>query len=240
MSNLVPAIVAPATTVRRHDRSGRSSRRRFRWGQGEGALGEAAVRFIDVLVAATALVMALPLLLLIALIVGITDPGPVIFAQRRVGRGGYSFGCLKFRTMVVDADERLQALLEIDPAAREEWARTQKLRNDPRITKVGRFLRRSSLDELLQLVNVLRGEMSLVGPRPIVENEIPRYGRHFAHYCSVKPGLTGLWQVRRRDVTSYRHRVALDVAYARNRSLMLNLRILALTIPTVLLARGAC
>ncbi|MDF8335257.1 sugar transferase [Novosphingobium cyanobacteriorum] len=202
--------------------------------------GDRSIRALDIAISFTALLFALPLLVLIAIIVRISDPGPVLFAHRRVGAGGRTFHCLKFRTMVVDADVRLKALLESDPAAREEWNRTQKLRKDPRITWAGSFLRKSSLDELPQLINVLRGEMSLVGPRPIVENEIPRYGRHFALYCSVKPGVTGLWQVQRDDTTSYRRRVAFDVAYARSRSLSLNVQILAMTVPTVLLGRGAC
>ncbi|MEO0032392.1 MAG: hypothetical protein RIS94_2150 [Pseudomonadota bacterium] len=203
-------------------------------------LGEGVIRAIDVIVAMLALVMAFPVLLVIALLIRCSGHGPVVFAHRRVGRGGRSFHCLKFRTMAVDADARLKAVLESCPAAREEWARTQKLRHDPRVTWYGLFLRRSSLDELPQLVNVLRGEMSLVGPRPIVESEIPRYGRHFAVYCSVKPGLTGLWQVQRSHDTSYRRRVAFDVAYARSRSVRLNLRIMMLTVPTVMLGRGAC
>lgn len=208
--------------------------------QARAWLGERTIRAVDVAVALLALVMAFPVLLLIALVIRASGSGPVVFAHRRVGRGGRPFRCLKFRTMAVDADQRLKALLEADPVAREEWARTQKLRTDPRVTWYGGFLRRSSLDELPQLVNVLRGEMSLVGPRPIVESEIPRYGRHFAIYCSVKPGLTGLWQVQRSHDTSYRRRIAFDVAYARSRSVPLNLRIIALTVPTVLLGRGAC
>lgn len=199
-----------------------------------------AIRALDILVALTALVVALPLLVLIAIGVFVTDPGPILFAHKRIGEGGRSFPCLKFRTMVIDSDARLQALLQSDPAAREEWARSQKLRKDPRVTFLGNLLRRTSLDELPQLVNVLRGEMSLVGPRPIVEAEIPRYGRHFALYCSVKPGVTGLWQVQRAADTSYRRRVAFDVAYTRSRSLALNLTILALTVPSVLRGKGAC
>lgn len=199
-----------------------------------------AIRALDILVAASALTLLVPVLLAVALAIKLLDPGPLLFAHKRLGQGGKPFRCLKFRSMTVDADVRLARLLESDHAARAEWAETQKLRSDPRITPVGRFLRRSCLDELPQLINVLRGEMSLVGPRPIVAAEAARYGRHFPVYCSLKPGITGLWQVKRRDQTSYRRRVAFDLAYARSRSLALNFVILLLTIPSVLRGQGAC
>ena len=200
----------------------------------------AAIRAVDVLGAGALLVLLAPVLVVVVLAMKLFDPGPLLFAHPRVGQGGRTFHCLKFRSMTVDADIRLARLLEADPAARAEWAETQKLRHDPRITPVGRFLRRSCLDELPQLVNVLRGEMSLVGPRPIVAAEAARYGRHFPVYCSLKPGITGLWQVKREDRTSYRRRVAFDLAYARSRSLALNLSILLLTVPSVLRGQGAC
>jgi lipopolysaccharide/colanic/teichoic acid biosynthesis glycosyltransferase len=184
-------------------------------------------------------VFLLPLLVAVALAVWMQDRGPVFFAQRRLGRGGRSFRCLKFRTMAVDAEARLDALLSRDPFARAEWARDQKLRKDPRVTRLGNFLRKSSLDELPQLFNVLRGEMNLVGPRPIVEAEICRYGRRYAHYCSVRPGITGLWQVSGRNDVSYRTRVAMDCLYATRRTLGLDLYILATTIPVVLGRRGS-
>lgn len=209
-------------------------------GWGGSAMDRRAIRWLDMSVALVALLVAMPVMLAIALAIKITDRGPVLFAHRRLGEGGRPFRCLKFRSMTTDADARLKALLESDSDAREEWARTQKLRRDPRITAVGSLLRRSSLDELPQLFNVLRGEMSLVGPRPIVEAEVGRYGRHFAAYCSVPPGVTGLWQVQRDADTSYRRRVAFDLTYARSRSLMLNVRILVLTVPSVLRGRGAC
>lgn len=199
-----------------------------------------AIRMLDIVVAGSALMLLAPVLIAVALAIRIFDPGPLLFAHKRLGQGGRTFRCLKFRSMTVDADVRLARLLEHDPEARAEWAETQKLRNDPRITPLGRFLRRSCLDELPQLVNVLRGEMSLVGPRPIVAAEAARYGRHFPVYCSLKPGITGLWQVKRQDQTSYRRRVAFDLAYARSRSLALNLAILLLTVPSVLRGQGAC
>jgi exopolysaccharide production protein ExoY len=198
------------------------------------------IRVLDIGVATVALVFLAPLLIVVAGLVYILDPGPIFFAHRRIGRDGRSFPCLKFRTMVTDADHRLQNLLATDPEARAEWARDFKLRRDPRITPIGNFLRRSSIDELPQLLNILRGEMSVVGPRPIVEGEIERYGRYFGHYIAVKPGLTGLWQVSGRNNVSYRRRVALDVSYARNKCIGLDLRILAMTVPAVLTAKGSC
>ena len=199
-----------------------------------------AIRTLDIVVAGVALTLLVPVLLAVALAIKLLDPGPLLFAHQRLGEGGRPFRCLKFRSMTVDADARLARLLEVDLAARAEWAETQKLRDDPRITRLGRFLRRSCLDELPQLVNVLRGEMSLVGPRPITADEAVRYGRHFPVYCSLKPGITGLWQVKRQEQTSYRRRVAFDLAYARSRSLGLNLAILLRTVPTVLRGQGVC
>jgi lipopolysaccharide/colanic/teichoic acid biosynthesis glycosyltransferase len=141
--------------------------------------------------------------------------------------------------MVVDADAQLKALLESDPASSAEWAATRKLKNDPRITRLGLFLRRSSLDELPQLINILRGEMALVGPRPIVAAEAPFYGDYFGYYISVRPGVTGLWQISGRNDTTYAERVALDTRYVRQRSFLLDVRIIAATIPAVLLRRGS-
>lgn len=199
-----------------------------------------SVRILDIVIASCALIFLAPLLLVVAGLVYIVDPGPIFFAHRRLGRNGRSFPCLKFRSMVVDAEQRLKHLLMTSEEARAEWARDFKLRRDPRITSIGSFLRKSSIDELPQLINVLRGEMSIVGPRPIVEGEVERYGRYYAHYSAVKPGLTGLWQVSGRNDVSYRRRVALDVTYARNKCLGLDLRILAMTVPAVLAAKGSC
>ena len=165
--------------------------------------------------------------------------GNPVFTQQRVGRGGKLFPCYKFRSMVIGAEEVLADYLRSNPAAQEEWARTFKLTHDPRITPMGRFLRKSSLDELPQLFNVLRGEMSLVGPRPIVPAEVPRYRSRIRDYNKMRPGLTGLWQVSGRNLVSYRRRVALDSVYARQHTISLDLAILARTIGVVLLGRGA-
>jgi len=203
-----------------------------------GARDAALMRMIDVVVALAAIVLLLPLLLIIVVALKLTSPGPVLFAHRRVGAGGRIFPCYKFRSMVVNSADVLEQHLARDADARAEWARDQKLRRDPRVTAIGRILRRTSLDEVPQIFNVLRGEMSLVGPRPIVEGEMVRYRQYIFDYMSVKPGITGLWQISGRNNTTYRRRVALDTAYARNRSLGLDLAIMARTVPAVVFGSG--
>lgn len=197
------------------------------------------IRCLDVAIALVALILLAPLFGLIAVAVRISGGGPLMFKQQRVGRGGVVFPCYKFRTMRIDAEEVLAALLASDPVIRAEWARDHKLRNDPRVSKIGNLLRRTSLDELPQLLNVLQGRMSIVGPRPITERECVRYGRYFEFYLAVRPGITGVWQISGRSSTTYRRRVACDIVYARTRSLATNVRIIAVTIPMVLIARGA-
>jgi lipopolysaccharide/colanic/teichoic acid biosynthesis glycosyltransferase len=199
----------------------------MRWGK----------RLCDILGASLLLVAALPLMLVLMALVAL-DGGNPIFAHPRVGLGGRSFRCLKIRTMVLDSEERLRRLLAEDPAAAEEWARDFKLRNDPRITRIGRFLRKSSLDELPQLWNVLRGDMSLVGPRPVTEAEMPLYGRHADAYRSVRPGLTGIWQVSGRNDLSFAERVELDRIYAARPSFVRDAQILFMTVPAVLHVTG--
>jgi exopolysaccharide production protein ExoY len=198
-----------------------------------------AKRTLDVVLSGLALVFLFPLLAVVALCIRFTDPGPVLFAQERIGARGRRFKCYKFRSMVVDAQERLKAHLDANPEAAKEWARDHKLQNDPRITGIGRFLRKTSLDELPQLVNILRGDMSIVGPRPIVEDEISKYGAAFSAYAAVRPGLTGAWQVGGRSDTSYDLRVQLDVDYVERWSLGRDIKIVLLTVPAVLLNRGA-
>jgi lipopolysaccharide/colanic/teichoic acid biosynthesis glycosyltransferase len=209
--------------------------------QNENHLGwrPLAMRVFDIGAACLLLAFLAPLLVLVALLIYFSDRGPILFSHQRLGLGGRPFGCLKFRTMLVDSEERLRRLLESDSAARAEWARDHKLRHDPRITALGRFLRKTSIDELPQLWNVLQGQMSLVGPRPIVRDERVRYGRYFTYYSTVRPGITGLWQVSGRNDMSYRRRVACDVVFARKPSLRHNAGILLRTIPAVLMSRGS-
>lgn len=203
----------------------------------DGYAGSLTKRALDLLICAATLTFFAPLMLLIAIAIRMT--GPVFFKQKRIGRDGKLFHVYKFRTMAVDAEQRLADLLAADPVARLEWETLRKLTHDPRITLLGKFLRLSSLDELPQLINVMIGDMSIVGPRPIVPSEAVMYGHRIVAYCRVKPGLTGMWQVSGRNGTTYRRRVALDVCYSRRASLALDLWILLKTIPAVLKADGA-
>ncbi|NOZ25939.1 MAG: undecaprenyl-phosphate galactose phosphotransferase WbaP [Nitrospirae bacterium] len=179
-------------------------------------------------------------ILIISILIKTTSKGPAIFKQERIGRNGRPFKCYKFRTMYQDAGERLKHILETDPEARAEWEKYWKLRNDPRITRLGKFLRETSLDELPQIFNVLRGEMSLVGPRPVIREEIEKYYRENAEfYYRVPPGITGLWQVSGRSNTSYEYRVSLDTWYVRNWNLWLDIVILIKTTRVVIQREGA-
>lgn len=201
--------------------------------------GEIVVRAADVIISLAALIFLLPALTAIAILIKMQDGGPILFAQTRIGRDMREFKCLKFRSMRTNAAELLGKLLENDAAARAEWAADHKLKNDPRITRLGLFLRKTSLDELPQLFNVLKGDMSLVGPRPIVQAEVAKYGKSMRHYTSRLPGITGLWQVKGRNDVSYRRRVALDRLFARKFSPVLYASILILTVPAVVLRKGS-
>ncbi len=192
----------------------------------------------DYVMALSLLLVALPLLLAIALLVS-RDGGPILYGHGRIGRDGRVFQCLKFRTMVPNASEVLAGILAQDPAARREWEETRKLKNDPRITHLGHFLRRYSLDELPQLLNVLRGEMSLVGPRPMTKAEIDAYGQGASFYLQVRPGITGLWQVSGRNNLDLIERNELNTWYVKNWSFWLDVTILLRTVPTVLGREGA-
>jgi len=196
-------------------------------------------RLTDVLLCAMGSVVLLPLGLVLALAIRIDSRGPIFFRQRRIGRGGKEIRIFKFRTMVDNADEVLRQLLESDPELAAEWESDHKMKNDPRITRVGRFLRKVSLDELPQLLNVVTGDMSLVGPRPIVAGEVQKYGPVYEEYCMVRPGITGLWQISGRNNTSYAERVAFDHYYINNWSVWMDLWILGKTVPVVITGYGA-
>jgi Undecaprenyl-phosphate galactose phosphotransferase WbaP len=196
-------------------------------------------RIFDIVVAGSALLFVSPLILSVAVLIRLQDGGKAIYSQRRYGLHGETFNCFKLRSMVQDSGDQLEQYLAENPAARQEWEETQKLKNDPRITSLGRFIRKTSIDELPQLYNVLRGDMSLVGPRPIVESEIVKYGEKFSQYCAVRPGITGLWQVSGRSDMSYPERVDTDVEYVRDRSFWGDIKIVFMTIPAVLISRGA-
>lgn len=215
-------------------------RRRNRDGVRAAApLGGLHKRAFDLVVAGGALVALSPVIGAAALAIRLQDNGPAFYGQQRIGRDGKPFKCLKLRTMVVDADAALQAHLEADPQAAREWAETRKLKRDPRITRLGQFLRKSSLDELPQLINIVRGEMSIVGPRPVVADELDYYGPDRRHYLAARPGLTGLWQISGRNDVSYESRVRLDVSYVQNWSLRSDIAIVGRTIPAVLRVRGS-
>lgn len=203
------------------------------------ATGGVAKRGFDVTIATLALIAFAPIFLLIMALVKCSDGGSIFYGHRRVGHNGRYFHCLKFRTMVPNGDEVLRAYLNANPSAAEEWRATRKLRSDPRVTAVGNVLRKLSLDELPQLINILRGEMSVVGPRPVVDEELNLYDVHAVYYLSTRPGLTGLWQISGRNDVSYETRIAFDTQYVQNWSLIQDVLIIAKTVPAVCLSRGS-
>ncbi len=196
-------------------------------------------RAFDFSIAFAALVLLLPLFALVALAIWAVDGAAPFYSHRRLGLNQKTFGCLKFRSMRINGDAILQTYLAENPAAMAEWTETRKLKHDPRITVIGHVLRKSSLDELPQLINVLRGEMSLVGPRPIVQAEVEKYGDAASAYFAVRPGLTGAWQVSGRSDTSYAERVRLDRHYVESRSFVGDIVIIAKTVPAVFLVKGS-
>jgi Undecaprenyl-phosphate galactose phosphotransferase WbaP len=198
-----------------------------------------AKRLIDLAMCVLSSVVLLPFIALISILIALESKGPILYSQRRVGHNGRSFYIWKFRTMVNDASAVLQRYLDNSPELREEWAKNHKLRNDPRVTRIGALLRKTSLDELPQFWNVLRGDMSLVGPRPIVDDEIAKYKESYWVYAKVNPGLTGLWQVSGRNLTTYTERVAYDSYYVQNWSVWLDIYLLAKTVVVVLTGYGA-
>lgn len=200
--------------------------------------GEAAKRTFDILFSLIVLIVFSPLYLLLMLLIAISSPGPVFYMQERVGRNYKRFNCFKFRTMVEDADTVLQQMMERSPRLRHEFQTNFKLRRDPRITWIGRFLRVTSLDEFPQFWNVLKGDMSVVGPRPLVEEELPKYGKYMDRVLNARPGITGLWQVSGRNDIPYPRRVQIDVYYVNSRSLWMDLWIIVKTIGVVIFPKG--
>ena len=207
-------------------------------GQRQTAAAEQAHRLLDVSLACAILVLVFPLLIVCAVAVRCSSPGPILFRHTRIGRDGRKFDCIKLRTMCERADVAITELVGSSPESLAEWAANHKLMRDPRTTAVGTILRRYCLDELPQLFNVLAGDMSIVGPRPIVADEVKRYGALIGFYCSVRPGLTGLWQVSGRHSLSYRERVMLDARYAQTKCIRLDLLIVFKTIPVVLFGQN--
>jgi exopolysaccharide production protein ExoY len=199
----------------------------------------ACKRAVDLALGVVAILLALPIMAVIVLVIKIDSPGPVFFVHRRVARGGSGFGLVKFRTMVCDAEVKLEAYLRANADSEAEWSARQKLRHDPRITRVGRILRKWSLDELPQLFNILLGHMSLVGPRAIIEQEVVRFGDYASAILAIKPGLTGLWAVSGRNDVSQQERAQLEYQYAINWSMLLDAQILLKTLPAVVRGNGA-
>ncbi|SFN69648.1 exopolysaccharide production protein ExoY [Mesorhizobium sp. NFR06] len=202
-------------------------------------IGGLLKRSFDIVGSLAGLVLLSPLFLMIALLVKLSDNGPIFYGHKRIGRGGRIFSCLKFRTMVPDGERVLAAHLAANPEANAEWIATRKLKNDPRVTRVGQVLRKLSLDELPQILNILQGDMSLVGPRPVVRDELEIYGSAAVYYLKSRPGLTGLWQVSGRNDVSYDTRVAFDRHYVENWSLFEDIRIIFKTVPAVWMSRGS-
>lgn len=197
-------------------------------------------RIFDILFSIFILILFSPLFLLIAVLIRLSSKGPAIYSHERIGRGGKPFRCYKFRTMYLDAEHRLQKLLIDHPEVKEEWQKSRKLKNDPRIISIGRFLRRTSLDELPQFWNALKGDLSIVGPRPVVEEEMVLYFKDKApKILSIRPGITGIWQVSGRSDTSYEKRIQLDEKYVDQRSFVLDLVLIAKTIPKMIFSKGA-
>ena len=198
-------------------------------------------RPFDIIFSLFAIFITLPVMIPIAIAIKLTDGGNIFYSHERIGFRGRKFKVLKFRSMHMDADKRLKEILKNDPKAREEWERTFKLKNDPRITPVGKFLRKTSLDELPQFINVLKGDMSVVGPRPVVEEELEKYYKEKAEvYKSVKPGITGYWQVEgRSDVEDYEERVKMDEYYIKKQSFLLDIKIILKTIKVMITGKGA-
>jgi exopolysaccharide production protein ExoY len=198
-------------------------------------------RLFDIIFSFLCLVIGLPVFLIIALGIYFTSPGSIFYSHSRIGRGGKTFSCYKFRTMYPDAAKRLQEILASDPLLRQEWEANYKLKKDPRVTPLGAFLRKTSLDELPQFWNVLRGDLSVVGPRPVVQEEVDKYlGTKAYKILSIRPGLTGPWQVSgRSDITCYVTRIQLDEAYVDNRSFLLDVKLVVKTVPAMLFSKGA-
>jgi len=197
-------------------------------------------RFFDIGFSIFAIIITLPITIPIAVIIKLTDGGNIIYGHERVGKGGRKFKVLKFRSMYMDADKKLKEILENDPKAKEEWEKTFKLKNDPRITPIGKFLRKTSLDELPQFINVIKGDMSVVGPRPVVEEELIKYYKEKANlYKSIKPGVTGYWQVEGRSDTDYDERIKMDEYYIKNQSFLFDLKIILKTIKVMITRKGA-
>ena len=204
----------------------------------QGLNGEFAKRLFDILFSLSVLILFFPVYLILALLIALSSEGPIFYVQERVGKNYKRFNCIKFRTMVSNADEILVQMMETSPQLRQEFETSFKLKQDPRITKIGQFLRITSLDEFPQFWNVLKGDMSVVGPRPLVAEELPKYGNHINQVLTIRPGITGLWQVSGRNDIPYPQRVQIDLHYVKFRNFWLDLWIILKTIDVVILPKN--
>ncbi|BCL37438.1 sugar transferase [Nostoc sp. MS1] len=204
----------------------------------QGINGEFAKRLFDIVFSLLVLILFSPVYLILALLIALSSEGPIFYVQERIGQNYKPFNCIKFRTMVTNADEILVQMMETSPQLRQEFESSFKLKKDPRITKIGRFLRITSLDEFPQFWNVLKGDMSVVGPRPLVAEELPKYGHHIEQVLTIKPGITGLWQVSGRNDIPYPRRVQIDLHYVKSRTLWLDLWIILKTIDVVIMPKN--
>jgi Undecaprenyl-phosphate galactose phosphotransferase WbaP len=234
---LLPPRGRPRVSLARLDR--KLAKRMFSEGLSLHRLNKKFVkRLFDVLFSLLILILFSPVYLLLVLLIALSSPGPIFYIQKRVGKNHKPFSCIKFRTMVINADEVLLELMETSPQLRQEFEDNFKLKQDPRITKIGRFLRLTSLDEFPQFWNVLKGDMSVVGPRPLVVEELPRYGCHIDKILTIKPGITGLWQVSGRNDIPYKRRVQIDLYYANSHNFWLDLWVIIKTIGVVLVPKN--
>lgn len=204
----------------------------------QGINGEFAKRLFDIVFSLLVLILFSPVYLILALLIALSSQGPIFYVQERIGQNYKPFNCIKFRTMVSNADEMLVQMMETSPQLRQEFESSFKLKKDPRITKIGRFLRITSLDEFPQFWNVLKGDMSVVGPRPLVAEELPKYGNHIDQVLTIKPGITGLWQVSGRNDIPYPRRVQIDLHYVKSRTFWLDLWIILKTIDVVVMPKN--
>ncbi|WP_017303000.1 sugar transferase [Spirulina subsalsa] len=200
--------------------------------------GKFTKRLFDIVFSLTVLIVCSPLYLVLALLIALSSPGPIFYVQKRVGKNYKPFGCIKFRTMVNNADALLDEMILNSPQLRSEFEMDFKIRNDPRVTRIGRFLRLTSLDEFPQFLNVLMGDMSVVGPRPLVPGELKRYGRNIDRVLTIRPGITGLWQVSGRNDIPYHRRVQIDVYYANSRTWWMDLYVIVKTMGVILFPRN--
>lgn len=197
-------------------------------------------RLFDIIFSSLAILFFLPLGIIVAFLIKLSSSGPIFYASKRVGKNGHSIFCWKFRTMCLNAEQKLKSLLEENTDLKQEWETFFKLKNDPRVSAVGKFLRKTSLDELPQFWNVLKGDLSVVGPRPVTEEEVQKYyGERAAKILSVRPGLTGIWQTSGRNLLTFEERTKLEESYVDQQSLTLDLRIIFKTIPMIFFAKGA-